>query len=437
MRKGFIFNHDLCVACNACRAACMLENAWHFDPRLIYSQNMAAFSTGPVVNVSMACNHCSVPACLSGCPSKAFHKNETTGAVILSPEKCIGCRYCTWNCPYDAPKFNTSKGIVEKCHFCYERLDEGLEPACSSSCPTGALSFGDIPDNISLGGFIWLPEKNINPSVLITGKEKPSGPEIIPAPDAPGHPVPAGKPEVMKPVEWSLVIFSFLTTLSVSMMAAGLFNHSFASVIPAIILAASAGFFSFFHLGSGLRAWRSLGNIPSSPLSIEILLFILYTGLLIISVVISKQVVLIGAAIAGLALLAAIDNIYFFAGGRSSSLNSGSTLLTGLLLISYFTDALLPFLFMAAVKSVLTLAMILKKKDKVIVVQFRIIRLALLIIVSMVMISGIGRGTITAAVLLTAGELTDRVLFYIDFNPLNIRNTILNQANTQSDEKAG
>ena len=152
MRKGFIFNNRLCVSCKACSAACMVENGWVFAARRIFTHNPDAFSEGQVVNVSMACNHCKEPVCLTGCPASAYDIDPETGAVILVPERCIGCRYCTWNCPYDAPRYNSVSGIIEKCHFCNHLILSGATPACSSACPTGALGFGDIPDNIDFTG---------------------------------------------------------------------------------------------------------------------------------------------------------------------------------------------------------------------------------------------------------------------------------------------
>ena len=91
--------------------------------------------------LSLACNHCDDAPCLKNCPAKAYHHDVTTGAVIHTAEKCIGCKYCTWACPFDAPKYNPSLGVVEKCTFCNHRLQEGKQPACAHLCPTGALSF--------------------------------------------------------------------------------------------------------------------------------------------------------------------------------------------------------------------------------------------------------------------------------------------------------
>ena len=61
----------------------------------------------PVINLSLACNHCESAVCMEGCPASAYSRETLTGAILLDEKKCIGCRYCQWNCPYDAPKFNS------------------------------------------------------------------------------------------------------------------------------------------------------------------------------------------------------------------------------------------------------------------------------------------------------------------------------------------
>lgn len=109
------------------------------------------------------CNHCEKPACVRVCPTKATFKRPD-GIVMMDFHRCIGCRYCMAACPYGArsfnwrdprpfikeqnPKFPTrTKGVVEKCNFCYERLAEGLMPACVEACKDNkALVFGDLED---------------------------------------------------------------------------------------------------------------------------------------------------------------------------------------------------------------------------------------------------------------------------------------------------
>ena len=77
----------------------------------------------------MACNHCLEPTCLSGCPTNAYIKLDN-GVVQHQADECIGCQYCTWNCPYSVPAFQPDRKIVTKYDMCLPRLEHGLAPAC-------------------------------------------------------------------------------------------------------------------------------------------------------------------------------------------------------------------------------------------------------------------------------------------------------------------
>ncbi|MBZ4686888.1 MAG: hypothetical protein PWQ96_552 [Clostridia bacterium] len=111
----------------------------------------------------MLCNHCDNPACVRVCPTQATFKRKSDGIVMMDYHRCIGCRYCMAGCPYGARSFNfndprpfieeinktyptRTKGVVEKCNFCAERLAKGSLPACVEACPNNALIFGDLND---------------------------------------------------------------------------------------------------------------------------------------------------------------------------------------------------------------------------------------------------------------------------------------------------
>ncbi|NOZ95149.1 MAG: 4Fe-4S dicluster domain-containing protein [Acidobacteria bacterium] len=112
--------------------------------------------------VLLLCNHCDNPPCVRVCPTQATWKRED-GVVMMDWHRCIGCRYCIAACPYGSRSFNwvdprpyiktlnpdfptRTKGVVEKCNLCEERLAEGRIPACVEACPAGALHFGDLAD---------------------------------------------------------------------------------------------------------------------------------------------------------------------------------------------------------------------------------------------------------------------------------------------------
>ena len=119
--------------------------------------------------VLLMCNHCDNPPCVGVCPPKATWKRAEDGVVMMDWHRCIGCRYCMAACPYGSRSFNwrdprpkiknitaqfptRSKGVVEKCTFCDERIVKGLEPACvvaSKMYEPEAMVFGDLNDDKS------------------------------------------------------------------------------------------------------------------------------------------------------------------------------------------------------------------------------------------------------------------------------------------------
>ena len=114
------------------------------------------------LSVLVLCNHCENPPCVRVCPTQATFKRPD-GIVMMDYHRCIGCRFCMAACPYGSrsmnyrdprpfipkidPVFPTrTKGVVEKCNFCEERLARGILPACVTACSEKALSFGDLED---------------------------------------------------------------------------------------------------------------------------------------------------------------------------------------------------------------------------------------------------------------------------------------------------
>ncbi|MBF0251783.1 MAG: hydrogenase 2 operon protein HybA, partial [Alphaproteobacteria bacterium] len=95
-----------------------------------------------------SCMHCVDPGCVSVCPVTAMRRDPKTGIVTHHPDACIGCRNCTFGCPYNVPQydFNNTWGEIKKCQMCnqpgVERIDKGLITGCAEACPTGATLFG-------------------------------------------------------------------------------------------------------------------------------------------------------------------------------------------------------------------------------------------------------------------------------------------------------
>ncbi len=145
---GFFVDSTKCIACRTCEIACKDFNNAPVGRRLrrVRSFEGGSFPRVFAFSLSMSCNHCEDPACLKNCPAHAYTKRESDGIVIHDPERCIGCRYCTWACPYGAPQYDPDEGRVRKCNLCIEELDAGNMPACVTSCPMRAIEIGALSE---------------------------------------------------------------------------------------------------------------------------------------------------------------------------------------------------------------------------------------------------------------------------------------------------
>ncbi len=139
---AFEVDLDACSGCKACVVAChtlngLEENETWRKVGALSSQSIAAL---PIVqHVTTACHHCVDPACLNGCPVKAYEKDPLTGIVRHLDDQCFGCKYCTMMCPYEVPQYSSTLGIVRKCDMCSQRLGIGEAPACVQACPNQAI----------------------------------------------------------------------------------------------------------------------------------------------------------------------------------------------------------------------------------------------------------------------------------------------------------
>jgi len=159
---GFLFDQRKCVNCKMCAKSCENTMAWDEGTewrRVLSSKEKDGYF------LSISCNHCEKPACASVCPVSAYSKRKKDGVVSFNREVCVGCKYCTYACPYHAPQFSNAAGRINKCLFCFERLDMGERPSCVSSCPMGALSFGLTKDIKQTPGAAARLEKLPDPEI--------------------------------------------------------------------------------------------------------------------------------------------------------------------------------------------------------------------------------------------------------------------------------
>ncbi len=191
MKLGLVVDLDTCVGCHACAVACkewngkslMAGGSPDYDPygaapsgvwfnRIrhyeVLSDELLSPPLSPVkgcsshlpmtsktVNVPMSCMHCEDADCVTVCPTGASYKRAEDGIVMIDPDKCMGCNYCAWACPYGARELDTDEGVMRKCTLCVDRIydqalpEEERQPACVLACPAHARHFGDFDDPAS------------------------------------------------------------------------------------------------------------------------------------------------------------------------------------------------------------------------------------------------------------------------------------------------
>ncbi len=138
-----------CIGCHACEIACMSKNnvppgaslgkIVTLGPKLVNKIPM-------MLSLFIPCFHCEDAWCMNACPTEAIRRRDSDGLVYILEELCVGCKACIMACPWKIPQWNPETKKTIKCDMCMDRIDEGKEPACVSSCPTNALEFGSPCD---------------------------------------------------------------------------------------------------------------------------------------------------------------------------------------------------------------------------------------------------------------------------------------------------
>ena len=195
-KLGLLIDLDICVGCHACAVACKEWNDQGISAPLpdtdaygvapdgvwfnrVHSYELEALDAQPAstLHFPRSCLHCETPACVSVCPTGASYKRAEDGIVLINPDTCIGCKLCSWACPYGAREYSPSEGIMKKCTLCVDRIyndsipEAQRQPACVQACPTRARGFGDFNDpdsEVSVrsrerGGMALMPELGYQP----------------------------------------------------------------------------------------------------------------------------------------------------------------------------------------------------------------------------------------------------------------------------------
>ena len=279
---------DACTGCKACVSACHSLNGLDDDEtwRDIGLLHGGTIDEPYQQTVTTACHHCVEPACLEGCPVRAYEKDPDTGIVRHLDDQCIGCQYCVLKCPYDVPKYSVKRGIVRKCDMCHSRLAAGEAPACVQACPNGAIAIRVVSKSDMTKRSA--PGERLLPGAFDSHYTKPTTSyttrKSMPANARAGD---AGALR-LEHAHWPLIGMLVLTQI-----AAGLFASASAIAIANPILFASAktmfgvaGFgalqlglaVSVLHLGKPLGAWRAFLALRTSWMSREILAFTGFAG---------------------------------------------------------------------------------------------------------------------------------------------------------------
>ena len=163
-RMGFFTDTSVCIGCKACEVACKEWNLVPEDGPLRLTgdsyDNTGALGASTWRHVAFVeqqrddqglrwlmssdvCKHCSSAACLEVCPTGALFRTEFS-TVVVQPDICNGCGYCVPACPFGVIDRREDDGRAFKCTLCYDRLRDGLQPACATACPTDSIQFGEL-----------------------------------------------------------------------------------------------------------------------------------------------------------------------------------------------------------------------------------------------------------------------------------------------------
>jgi formate dehydrogenase iron-sulfur subunit len=166
-RVGFFTDTSVCIGCKACEVAC---KEWNGVPDDLIGMTGESYDNSGALGAnrwrhvafieqervvpgadmrwlmsSDVCKHCTEAGCLDACPTGAIFRSEF-GTVVIQEDVCNGCGYCVVACPFGVIDRRERDGRAFKCTMCYDRLQDGLEPACAKACPTASIQFGPLDE---------------------------------------------------------------------------------------------------------------------------------------------------------------------------------------------------------------------------------------------------------------------------------------------------
>lgn len=287
---AFEVDLDACTGCKACVSACHTLNGLDENEiwRTVGLLHGGTADSPAIQTVTTSCHHCLEPACMKGCPVKAYEKDPITGIVKHLDDQCIGCQYCTLMCPYDAPKFSKARGIVRKCDMCSDRLAHNEAPACVQACPNEAIAIrlvdkSNLVEACQASGFLPgapAPEHTLPSTVYKTKKSMPHN--MLPADFYHTKPEHSHPPLVVMLILTQLAVGAFGLTFVVERVSDRPPGSPLAQTALACTLAVVALAASVFHLGRPWLAWKVFLGLGTSWLSREAIAFGVFAKLGII-----------------------------------------------------------------------------------------------------------------------------------------------------------
>lgn len=168
--KTVIIKPERCVGCMQCRFECAVSHSRSKNRYTAISENILSKPRIHIVEIENGesfpnkCRHCNPAPCEIACITKAIYREEKTEIMLINPERCINCGMCAMACPFGVIRYHNypiNKIAAHKCDQCILRLSEGKPPACVSACKVGALSYGDINEEMDretyeLGKVVYL-----------------------------------------------------------------------------------------------------------------------------------------------------------------------------------------------------------------------------------------------------------------------------------------
>jgi len=337
---AFYFDASACSGCKACQVACMDKHGLEAGRtwRQVYEISGGSWEqTGEAwvpdvfaYHISLACNHCDKPICAEVCPSNAITK-RFDGIVLIDVEKCLGCGYCSWACPYAALDYNKGSGHMTKCTFCVERIDEGRSPECVAACPMRVLDFGDQETLTvkygSTNGSYPLPEPDLTePQFLVNPHRDSQRPNNEPAEVTPSAPLDMKeRPLIGFTLLSQLAAGTFLALVILDALSFQTGQISYTRWVTSktlfgiTLLMIASMLVSLFHLGTPQTAYRAFSNLKTSWLSREIFFAATFGGLLVLLSVVhwldfgasfAQSVIAWAAALTGMLLVYCMSRVY-------------------------------------------------------------------------------------------------------------------------------